>query len=75
MDLGGITGDRNLGIDLSGINGVLGSVLSSNRAVTNTLSSNLYLKPFLDPSDGGTGASFTNSGFTGGRRLNPDNFR
>ena len=75
LDLGGITGDRNLGIDLSGINGVLGSVLSSNRAVTNTLSSNLYLKPFLDPSDGGTGASFTNSGFTGGRRLNPDNFR
>ena len=75
LDLGGITGDRNLGIDLSGINGVLGSVLSSNRAATNTGSSNLYLKPFLDPSDGGTGASFTNSGFTGGRRLNPDNFR
>lgn len=75
LDLGGITGDRNLGIDLSGINGVLGSVLSSNRAATNAGSSNLYLKPFLDPSDGGTGASFTNSGFTGGRRLNPDNFR
>ena len=76
LDLGGITGDRNLGIDLSGINGVLGSVLSSNRTDTNVRSGNLYLKPFLDPSDGGTGASFTNSGFTGGgRRLNPNNFR
>ena len=74
--LGDITGDRNLGIDLSGINGVLGSVLSSNRTPTNAGSSNLYLKPFLDPSDGGTGASFTNSSFTdGGRRLNPNNFR
>ncbi len=69
-----ITGDHNLGIDLSGINGVLGSVLSSNRTATNAGSSNLYLKPFLDPSDGGTG-SFSNNGFTGGSRLNPENFR
>jgi len=74
LDLGGITGDRNLGIDLSGINGVLGSVLSSNRSATNLRSENLYLKPFLDPSDGGTG-NFTNSGFNDGRRLNPENFR
>lgn len=77
--LGDITSDLGLGIDLSGINGVLNSVLSSNRptATTNIRGGNLYLKPFLDPSDGGTGASLTNSGFTGssGRRLNPDNFR
>jgi hypothetical protein len=35
----------------------------------------LYLKPYLDPSDGGTGASLGTSNFTGGTRLNPDNFR
>ena len=80
--LNDITGNLGLGgIDLSSINGVLGSVLSSNRTVPNTTSNvrsgNLYLKPFLDPSDGGTGTGLTNSGFTGssGRRLNPDNFR
>jgi hypothetical protein len=72
---GTLSDDRGLGIDLSGINGVLGSVLQTNRSTTNVSGNSLYLKPFLDPSDGGTGASFTNSGFTGGRRLNPDNFR
>jgi len=74
--LSDVTSDLGLGIDLSGINAVLGSVLSSSRPASNVRSGNLYLKPFLDPSDGGTGASLTNSGFTGGaRRLNPDNFR
>ncbi len=74
--LNDITGDLGLGIDLRGINGVLGSVLSPSRTVSNVRSGNLYLKPFLDPSDGGTGASLANNGFTsGGRRLNPDNFR
>ncbi|WP_103668614.1 COP23 domain-containing protein [Pseudanabaena sp. BC1403] len=73
--LNDITGDLGLGIDLKGINGVLGSVLSPSRPVSNVRSGNLYLKPFLDPSDGGTGASINNSGFTGGRKLNPDNFR
>ena len=75
--LNDITGDLGLGIDLREINGVLGSVLSPSRTVSNVRSGNLYLKPFLDPSDGGTGASLNKSGFTGssGRRLNPDNFR
>ncbi|PZO35785.1 MAG: hypothetical protein DCF19_23045 [Pseudanabaena frigida] len=77
--LGDLTSDLGLGIDLKGINGVLGSVLSSNRSgattPTNIRGGNLYLKPFLDPSDGGTGSSLGNSNFTGGRRLNPDNFR
>jgi len=76
--LGDITSDLGLGIDLKGINGVLGSVLSPSRpvSVANMRSGNLYLKPFLDPSDGGTGASLNNSGFNGGgRKLNPDNFR
>ena len=74
--LNDITGNLGLGIDLSAINGVLGSVLSPNRPVSNVGNSNLYLKPFLDPSDGGTG-NFTNNSFTGsnGRRFNPDNFR
>ena len=79
QSLGNITSDLGLGIDLSGINGVLNSVLSSNRptSTTNIRGGNLYLKPFLDPSDGGTGTSLANNGFTGssGRRLNPDNFR
>jgi hypothetical protein len=78
--LGGITGNLGLGglgIDLSS---VLGSVLSTNRSTPNTSnmrSGNLYLKPFLDPSDGGTATGLNNSGFTGssGRKLNPDNFR
>jgi hypothetical protein len=76
--LNDITGDLGLGIDLSGINGVLGSVLSTNRSATasSIRSGNLYLKPYLDPSDGGTGASLGINNFTGGgRRLNPDNFR
>ncbi len=68
--LSDITGNLGLGIDLSGINGVLGSVLSPSRPTSNARSRNLYLKPFLDPSDGGTG-SFADSG----RKLNPDNFR
>ncbi|ELS31753.1 MULTISPECIES: COP23 domain-containing protein [Pseudanabaena] len=77
--LGDLSSDLGLGIDLSGINSVLGSVLSPNRSASNTPTNlrggNLYLKPFLDPSDGGTG-NFANSGFnSGGRRLNPDNFR
>ncbi len=75
--LNDISGDLGLGIDLREINSVLGSVLSTNRpaSTTNIRGSNLYLKPFLDPSDGGTGTSLANNGFTGGRRLNPDNFR
>ncbi|PZV18991.1 MAG: hypothetical protein DCF20_02810 [Pseudanabaena sp.] len=74
--LNDISGDLGLGIDLSGINAVLGSV-PTNRSVSNVRSGNLYLKPFLDPSDGGTGANLTNSGVTGsrGRKLNPNNFR
>jgi hypothetical protein len=72
--LGGITNDLGLGRDLSN---VLGSILSSDRPMSRSSSSNLYLKPFLDPSDGGTGSNLNNSGFTSdlGRRLNPDNFR
>ncbi|PZU96537.1 MAG: hypothetical protein DCE90_09495 [Pseudanabaena sp.] len=73
--LNSISTDLGLGIDLSN---VLGSVLSSDRPVGNVGnvgSGNIYLKPYLDPSDGGTGASLTNSGFSSGRRLNPDNFR
>ena len=75
--LNDITGDLGLGIDLSSINSVLGSVLSTNRPTTNVRSGNLYLKPFLDPSDGGTGNGLTNSGFnsSNSRKLNPDNFR
>ena len=70
--LNSISTDLGLGIDLSN---VLGSVLSSDRPVSNVSNGDIYLKPYLDPSDGGTGASLTNSGFSGGRRLNPDNFR
>jgi hypothetical protein len=70
--LNSISQDLGLGIDLSN---VLGSVLSSDRPAANFSNSNIYLKPYLDPSDGGTGASLTNNGFSGGRRLNPDNFR
>ena len=76
--LNSITGNLGLGgIDLSSVNGVLGSVLSTNRPTptSNIRGGNLYLKPYLDPSDGGTGASLGTSNFTGGRRLNPDNFR
>ena len=75
--LSGISRDLGLGIDLSDLNGVLGSVLSTNTPTpANIRGGNLYLKPFLDPSDGGTGASL-GAGFTGGsgRRLNPNNFR
>ncbi len=35
----------------------------------------LYLKPFLDPADGGTGAAWADGGTAGGRRLRPENFR
>ncbi len=80
--LNDITGNLGLGIDLSNINSILGSVLSTNRPAptSNVRSGNLYLKPFLDPSDGGTGASLNtslnNSGVNDtGRRFNPDNFR
>jgi hypothetical protein len=76
--LNDITGNLGLGIDLSNVNSILGSVLSTNRPAptSNVRSGNLYLKPFLDPSDGGTGASLNNSGVNDqGRRLNPDNFR
>lgn len=70
--LNSISTDLGLGIDLSK---VIGSVLSSDRPTANVGNSNIYLKPYLDPSDGGTGTNLTNSGFSGGRRLNPDNFR
>lgn len=72
--LSSITNDLGLGRDISN---VLGSILSSDRPMSRSSSSNLYLKPFLDPSDGGTGSNLNNSGFTGdrGRRLSPDNFR
>jgi hypothetical protein len=69
--LNDITGNLGLGIDLGDINGVLNSVLtpSSRRANRranrpNIGSGNIYLKPYLDPSDGGTGASLGN-GFRG----------
>lgn len=71
--------DLGLGIDLGDVNGVLNSVLTSSNRSTNlpSGSSNLYLKPYLDPSDGGTGANLGNgfSGLNNGRRLNPENFR
>lgn len=78
--LNDITGDLGLGIDLGDVNGVLNSVLTSSNRSTNRPSigsGNLYLKPYLDPSDGGTGTSLGNgfSGFNNGRRLNPENFR
>lgn len=79
--LNDITGDLGLGIELGDVNGVLNSVLtSSNRPANNRPSigsGNLYLKPYLDPSDGGTGANLGNgfSSFNNGRRLNPENFR
>ncbi len=78
--LNDITGNLGLGIDLSSVNSVLGSVLSTSRPAPNLRSGNLYLKPFLDPSDGGSGASLNtgsnNSGVNDtGRRFNPENFR
>jgi hypothetical protein len=79
--LNDITGDRGLGIDLGDVSGVLNSVLTSSNRPTSDRpsigSGNLYLKPYLDPSDGGTGANLSNgfSGFNNGRRFNPENFR
>jgi hypothetical protein len=35
----------------------------------------IYLKPFLDPHDGGTGTRLHSQGVSTGRRLNPHNFR
>lgn len=63
-----------------GINGIIGQVgrwlnlpgVNSGRSSSNSI----YLRPFLDQKDGGTG-TYLQSGFSNqpGRRLNPGNFR
>lgn len=70
-------------IDLSSISNVLSTVLSTNRGSSSTPSypaptsyrDGIYLKPFLDPSDGGTGSALVgNVSPSNGRRFNRGNF-
>lgn len=79
-------GERNLlGRDLSNLLGgalpnigSLGSPNSSPTVGQNTSSfrgDGIYLKPFLDPSDGGTGTGLAGKLTSQGSRLNPRNFR
>ena len=61
--------------DLSGLNQTLGGNSSSSFS-----GSGIYLKPFLDPQDGGTGNYFNSNSSSqpsqnGGRQLNPNIFR
>ena len=49
--------------------GALGEILG--RQSTQRVSNGIYLKPYLDPSDGGTGVYLNQSN----QRLDPDNFR
>ncbi|MEM1252581.1 MAG: COP23 domain-containing protein [Cyanobacteria bacterium P01_H01_bin.21] len=71
-----VGGTRLPGTDLSGseslddaIFGAVSNILG-NRS-TRQPSNGIYLKPFLDPADGGTGEYLNQSG----QPLNPDNFR
>lgn len=63
----------------NGIAGQIGDLLGSSLPTAlggwNTIdgSTGIDLKPYLDPSDGGTGANLTHP--ASGHRLNPDNFR
>ena len=50
--------------------GIAGEILGGRP--TQARSSGIYLKPYLDPSDGGTGAYLDQ---TNGRQLDPENFR
>ena len=63
------TGNSNTNI-LGQITEALSLPFPSNRSST---SDNINLKPFLDPSDGGTGAALNNRSTS--RQLNPNNFR
>ncbi|MEM8613358.1 MAG: COP23 domain-containing protein [Cyanobacteria bacterium P01_H01_bin.105] len=49
--------------------GTVGSILGSRS--TQRPANGIYLKPYLDPADGGTGAYLNQAG----QRLNPENFR
>lgn len=65
------------------LNDALGGVLNGNLSILNqTLGGNtsysgqgIYLKPFLDANDGGTGAYLNHNSSGGGRQLNPNIFR
>ena len=75
------SGNDILGQINSQLGGSLGDLLGqpSRRPAAGVSSGAIDLRPFLAPSDGGTGARLTGSTTaprsTGGRPLNPDNFR
>jgi hypothetical protein len=75
------SGQQTQGVNtlVGGSNDILGQIgnILGTGGTPSTISaggSGINLKPFLSPADGGTGARLT-SGSTGGRTLNPDNFR
>jgi Circadian oscillating protein COP23 len=78
-------GDRNLtnlfGIDLAGLLGGRPQQTTANTTPTNTSRPNnfsgdgIYLKPFLDPSDGGTGSGLRNGTRVRGNLFKPNSFR
>jgi hypothetical protein len=83
-------GDRNLqslfGVDLSGLLGGRPQQTPANTTPTNTANTantsrpnfsgdGIYLKPFLDPSDGGTGSGLRNGTRVRGNLFKPNSFR
>lgn len=75
-------GDRSRSkIDLGGLLSGLG-IGKNNQIFTPSQSTQssyrgdgIYLKPFLDPADGGTGSGLVGGLSLGGKRLNPSNFK
>ncbi|MBD2233897.1 hypothetical protein H6G07_20195 [Phormidium tenue FACHB-1052] len=58
----------------SDVLGQIGNILGLPSSASSPRSSGINLKPFLDPTDGGTGARLS-GGSPAGRSLNPDAFR
>ncbi|MEP0900768.1 MULTISPECIES: COP23 domain-containing protein [unclassified Nodosilinea] len=58
----------------SDVLGQIGNILGLPSSTSSSRSSGINLKPFLDPTDGGTGARLSGGSPTG-RSLNPDAFR
>lgn len=72
-------GDQTQGVTTfaggnSDVLGQIGNILGLPSSTSNSRSSGINLKPFLDPADGGTGARLS-GGSPAGRSLNPDAFR
>jgi len=78
-----IEGDRSRSkIDLAGLLGGISrgrnsQILTQDSSNNSTSFSGngIYLKPYLDPSDGGTGTRLVNGFTSQGNRFNPSNFR